>query len=513
MQAIARFAGDEYAEDGEQVAGRWATHFESIPPGSNYKFHTAWADHPDPTFLTETRFWNFLLKLHPDLPAWTIAANPGPWTGPFHWANRRLRTAELAALQGFPDGYVFVGGRRDRVRQIGNAVPPGLAAVMVRQVLLALGVKQRVRCSVTAAPTFTCASLFSGCGGLDLGLRRAGFDVVFAEDVDPHCAESHRANFPETPFHHGSITDLSGDMFWDTARTTEHRIDLLAGGPPCPPYSKSRFYRKEKPRALGDPVGWESINGYLRALEFIRPRAFLLENVPGLAYTVHADALALIRDTARDLGYTVEHRVLNAADYGVPQIRERLFVVGTESAFSWPEPTHAEDATPGLFDSLKPWVTAGDALHDLDTEENADDTGHFAGGGHHGLLEQVPPGENYLFFTEKRGHPQPIFEWRSRYWSFLLKLSPDLPAWTIQARRSNNMGPFHWRSRILRIPEIMRLQSFPDSWTVAGRVTDQWRQIGNAVPPLLAERLGQSIAASLSRGSDQSAVALASENT
>jgi DNA (cytosine-5)-methyltransferase 1 len=141
-QAIACFAGDEYAEDGEQVAGRWATHFESIPPGSNYKFHTAWADHPDPTFLTETRFWNFLLKLHPDLPAWTIAANPGPWTGPFHWANRRLRTAELAALQGFPDSYVFVGGRRDRVRQIGNAVPPGLAAVMVRQVLLALGVKQ-----------------------------------------------------------------------------------------------------------------------------------------------------------------------------------------------------------------------------------------------------------------------------------------------------------------------------------------------------------------------------------
>ena len=137
-QAISRFAGDEYAEDGEQVGGRWASHFESIPPGWNYKFHTAWADHPDPTFLTETRFWNFLLKLHPDLPAWTIAANPGPWTGPFHWDNRRLRTVELAALQGFPDDYVFVGGRRDRVRQIGNAVPPTLAAAMIKQVVRAL---------------------------------------------------------------------------------------------------------------------------------------------------------------------------------------------------------------------------------------------------------------------------------------------------------------------------------------------------------------------------------------
>lgn len=139
-EAIARFAGDEYFEDGEQVEGRWASHFESIPPGWNYKFHTAWADHPDPTFMTETRFWNFLLKLHPDLPAWTIAANPGPWTGPFHWDNRRLRTVELAALQGFPDDYVFSGNRRDRVRQIGNAVPPGLAAVMIKQVMIALRV-------------------------------------------------------------------------------------------------------------------------------------------------------------------------------------------------------------------------------------------------------------------------------------------------------------------------------------------------------------------------------------
>lgn len=350
--------------------------------------------------------------------------------------------------------------------------------------------------------TLTCASLFSGCGGLDLGLRRAGFDVVFAEDIDRHCAESHRANFPDTPFHQGSITDLSSETFWDSARAPEHQIDLLAGGPPCPPYSKSRFYRKEKPRALGDPVGWESINGYLKALDFIRPRAFLLENVPGLAYTVHADALTLIRETAEGLGYRVEHRVLNAADYGVPQIRERLFVVGTSTTFAWPEPTHTQNATPGLFDSLAPWVSSGDAIGDLDTDENADDAGHFAGGGRHDLLEQIPPGDNYLYFTKKRGHPEPIFEWRSRYWSFLLKLSPDLPAWTIQARRSNNMGPFHWRNRILRIPEIMRLQTFPDDWTIAGRVADQWRQIGNAVPPLLAERLGQALATSLVRQSD-----------
>jgi DNA (cytosine-5)-methyltransferase 1 len=325
---------------------------------------------------------------------------------------------------------------------------------------------------------------------LDAGLRRSGFQIVFAEDIDPRCAKSHAANFPATPFHLGSIADLSPRLFRELVGDSTAAIDLLAGGPPCPPYSKSRFYRTEMPRALSDPVGFESINGYLKALEFLEPRAFLLENVPGLAYSVHSDALGLIEDTAVRLGYEVTHKVLNAADFGVPQIRQRFFVVGTRAPFAWPEPTHAQSPDPGLFSSRRPWVTAGNAIGDLDSEVNADDAGHFAGGSYHHLLERVPPGDNYLFFTEQRGYPEPIFKWRSRYWSFLLKLSPDLPSWTIQARRSNNMGPFHWRNRILRIAEIKRLQTFPDDWHVDGSIQEQWHQIGNAVPPLLAHALG-----------------------
>jgi len=145
------------------------------------------------------------------------------------------------------------------------------------------------------------------------------------------------------------------------------------------------------------------------------------------------------------------------------------------------------------------WRTAGEAISDLDTDENADDDGHFAGGRHHDLLGLIPPGDNYLYLTAKRGYPDPQFEWRKRYWSFLLKLSPEMPSWTIQARRSNNMGPFHWRNRILRIEEIKRLQTFPDDWHLAGGVEDQWRQIGNAVPPLLSEQLGRALASHLIR--------------
>jgi DNA (cytosine-5)-methyltransferase 1 len=137
-EACAPFQGIRYFEPEEVIQGRWAEHLRTVPPGWNYKAHTAWASHPNPTFVTETRFWNFLLKLHPDRPSWTIAAAPGPWTGPFHWESRRLRVPELAALQAFPPGYQLAGTRRERVRQLGNAVPPPLARQMAAAVLATL---------------------------------------------------------------------------------------------------------------------------------------------------------------------------------------------------------------------------------------------------------------------------------------------------------------------------------------------------------------------------------------
>ena len=144
-EACAPFCGKAYFEPEEVITGRWAEHLRSVPPGWNYKAHTAWAGHPNPTFVTETRFWNFLLKLHPEQPSWTIAASPGPWTGPFHWESRRLRIPELAALQGFPAGYKFAGTRREKVRQLGNAVPPPVARHMVSAVLATLAPGQRQR--------------------------------------------------------------------------------------------------------------------------------------------------------------------------------------------------------------------------------------------------------------------------------------------------------------------------------------------------------------------------------
>lgn len=339
-----------------------------------------------------------------------------------------------------------------------------------------------------------CISLFSGCGGLDLGCEDAGFRICVATDKEPSCAASYTLNRPNTPYLIGAIGQLTTAELLTAAGLRRGEADLLVGGPPCPAFSKSRFYRTEKPRALEDQVAAETISGFLRVLKQSNPKAFLLENVKGLTYKVHRNALEHIIQTSESLGYHVGVHIANAADYGVPQIRERCFVIGSKFGFVKPPlPTHGDSADPSLFGSKAKWRTAGEVLSDLDTEENASDTGHFAGGKFHDLLRRVPPGDNYLFFTKERGCSKPLFRWRSRYWSFLLKLSPDLPSWTIQARRSNNMGPFHWRNRILRIEEVKRLQTFPDSFTLSGSVETQWRQLGNAVPPLLARHFVQAI--------------------
>ena len=104
-----------------------------------------------------------------------------------------------------------------------------------------------------------------------------------------------------------------------------------------------------------------------------------------------------------------------------------------------------------------------------------------------------------MYFTEKRGYEKPIFKWKSRYWTFLLKLSPNRPSWTIQASFSTNQGPFHWRNRFLRIEEIKRLQTFPDNYKLEGDFKEQWRQVGNAVPVEMAFILADEIKAILNR--------------
>jgi len=133
-----------------------------------------------------------------------------------------------------------------------------------------------------------------------------------------------------------------------------------------------------------------------------------------------------------------------------------------------------------------PHVTAGEALAGLVTDP---EPGEVVGGQHGHLLEEIPPGENYLYYTAERGYPDPKFAWRSRYWSFLLKLDPSKPSPTIQAQPGPNVGPFHWDNRRLRIPEMKRLFTFPDNFEFGGSRRSVQSQIGNSVPPALARQV------------------------
>jgi DNA (cytosine-5)-methyltransferase 1 len=345
-------------------------------------------------------------------------------------------------------------------------------------------------------------SLFSGGGGLDLGFEQAGYTIVYSTDNWSIASET--LNNRKKLKRQKKIIELNDicEVDFKKIKNRNKRIDVVIGGPPCPPFSKSRFYLENKPRGIDDPDGLHTLTHYLRAIKELNPQTFLFENVAGFNFKPHQKALIFLKNKATKLGYQIETSVLNCADYGVPQIRERFFCIGIkDNTFKFPLPTHTNiskiNSTHGIQmeikeTSLKPRITCKEAIGDLDYPL-LEDKDNQAGSKHQHLLKKIPPGDNYLFFTKERGHPNPEFKYRSRYWSFLLKLSPDLPSWTIQASFSNNQGPFHWNNRYLRIQEIKRLQTFPDDYEFSGDFKDQWRQIGNAVPPLMANILANEI--------------------
>lgn len=332
-------------------------------------------------------------------------------------------------------------------------------------------------------------SIFSGVGGIDAGFHQAGFETVFATDIWDVACRSLQLNFPDAEVVCDDIVNIDFHKIKEKHQT----IQGLVGGPPCPPFSKSRFYRTEKKRGINDEDGFITVSNYFRAVEELEPQFFLFENVHGFVYAPHKEALEYLESESKRLGYKVFHHVLNAADYGVPQTRQRFICIGVKIGvedFTFPKQSHSDPESPA--DGTFNWVTCGDIMNDIDFDLEEDALMQ-AGSKHKDLLREIPPGDNYLYFTAERGHPNPLFKWRSRYWSFLLKLSPNRPSWTIQASHSNNMGPFHWKNRFLRIQEIKRIQSFEDDYKILGSYRDQWRQVGNAVPPKLAYVLAKEL--------------------
>lgn len=339
-------------------------------------------------------------------------------------------------------------------------------------------------------------SIFSGGGGIDCGFKKAGYSICFSTDFWQPACKTLENNGVGKLVICDDIRNIDYKKYLRSINMNLSDIDVLAGGPPCPAYSKSRFYLKEKKRALEDENSF-TLHEYFRALKEIKPKVFFFENVFGFVYKPHKPAFDLLKDMSCKLGYQISFKVVNSANYGIPQTRERFICVGVrndlDKIFLFPQESHQNPNDKDFNENGKlPWVTCREAIGDLDYDL-PEDKDNQAGSKDKELLRLVPPGDNYLFFTKERGYPNPIFKWRSRYWSFLLKLSPDRPSWTIQASFSNNQGPFHWKNRFLRINEIKRIQTFDDNYDFSGDFLEQWRQIGNAVPVKLVEVFAREI--------------------
>lgn len=340
---------------------------------------------------------------------------------------------------------------------------------------------------------FSAISLFTGAGGLDFGFEAAGFETAVAVEMDKRCAATLAAN-RQWPLISRDVTRVSSKKILSVAGLKVGEADVLIGGPPCQPFSKSGYWATGQSGRLND-LRARTLTAYMRILGDTLPKAFLLENVEGLGFRGKDEGVQFISQEVDRINrrngtsYSLSLAVLNSAEFGVPQTRRRLFIVGSRegASFRFPGPTHGEPSSLGGSDFL-PLVTAWDAIWDLDN----DDPSLALRGKWAELLPSIPDGQNYLWHTD-RGGGEPLFGWRRRYWNFLLKLAKDRPSWTLQAQPGPATGPFHWRNRRLSVSEMARLQTFPRDVNILGGLADAQRQLGNAVPSLLAEVLARQI--------------------
>lgn len=273
-----------------------------------------------------------LLRLEEGKPSLTVTAYIfNKFVHPKH--DRYITPREAAVLQDFPLGYEFKGTLGQVQKQIGNAVPVGLAKELAREV--AKYFERLNKCG-----ELKIASYFTGAGGLDLGFEQASdkliqFETRFSTDIEKWAEATVTHNRPEWNFYREDITQLDPST---VKKVIGQNPDIIIGGPPCQPFSVAG-----KQKATNDPLGM-LYRDYIRHVNALKPEIVVMENVYGLAQVKSANMIEEIYKSFQDIGYDVTHRELMAADYGVPQKRRRLFFVAAKNLhyFQYPQPTHCE---------------------------------------------------------------------------------------------------------------------------------------------------------------------------
>lgn len=340
-------------------------------------------------------------------------------------------------------------------------------------------------------------SLFTGVGGLDYGLELAGFKNLGCVEIDKDACNVLKQNTKWKIFNE-DIKSLNTSELKKTLNIKSGDLDLIVGGPPCQSYSKSSFWNESVKRGYSDSRG-KLIDHYMRFVEELLPKVFLIENVPGFCFSEQNGGMKSIQKSLSKITkkngvkYSISWKILNCVEYGVPQKRERFFLVANRLGkdFVFPEATHAEKNSQSVIEGMKkPFKTPAQAFDGINYNLQKENVA--LGGKWRELIPCIPPGSNYQYFTDKGKGPT-IFEYRSRFWTFLLKLSPHEPSWTIQASPGSSTGPFHWSNRRLYSRELARIQTLPDWVKLSDNLRTNQKLIGNAIPSLMGEVLGNSI--------------------
>lgn len=337
--------------------------------------------------------------------------------------------------------------------------------------------------------------LFSGCGGLSKGFMDAGCDVLLGVDIDQAALNTFEKNHPGACGLNGSLAD--SPTFKKMSKIIGSRkVDLIVGGPPCQGFSLTG------PRNFDDERNKLYLS-YIKAVELFRPKGFIIENVPGMATLYKGEVKEEILKRFRKLGYNIDCKVLCAADFGVPQLRRRLVFIGIRKEYgevSFPSPIvdpkhyvtsrEAIDDLPSLADELGTEVSSYcqkarteyqkkmrgkcDTLLNHTATEHKDFVKK--------VIAQVPEGGNY------KDLPVGVGEHRKFHMAWT-RCDGHKPSRTIDTGHRNY---FHYeQNRIPTVRESARLQSFPDDFVFTGTRTQQYRQVGNAVPPLLGYALAK----------------------
>ena len=307
----------------------------------------------------------------------------------------------------------------------------------------------------------TSVELCAGAGGQALGLEKAGFAHTALVEIDKHCCNTLRHNRPQWNV-------IEEDMRLFKERASDFKgMDLLAGGLPCPPFSIAG-------KQLGEKDERNLFNDAIDIIDDARPRAVMIENVRGFLGAVFHDYREKLKKQLDGLGYKTDWRLLNASDYGVPQLRPRVVIVAMQKEradfFDWPEPNPHNPATVG--ETLRDMMGARGWRGADDWAAKADEIAPTIVGG-----------------SKKHGGPD-LGPTRARAaWATLgvegRTLAPEAP------------DPFHNGMPRLTVPMVARLQGFPDDWHFTGAKTNAYRQVGNAFPPPVAQAVSMGIAKAL----------------